>query len=236
MKIHGLNGLTLLDYPGRIACTLFTGHCNFRCPFCHNATLVFDPDTQPLISEEDFFSFLDKRKGQLEGVAITGGEPTLNADLADFCRKIREKGLLIKLDTNGTNPQLLRRLIDEKLVDCTAMDIKSAPSGYARAVGLPSLEMDKIFESTDMIMKAGEEGKIDYEFRTTVVGGIHTDNDFIQIGKWLRGAKAYYLQGFKNSGDLIAGEGLSTVKPDIMEHYRQLLLPSIPNTRLRGVT
>lgn len=236
MKIHGLNGLTLLDYPGRIACTVFTGHCNFRCPFCHNATLVFDPDAQPLITEESFYAFLDKRQGQLEGVAITGGEPTLNADLADFCRVIKGKGLLIKLDTNGTNPELVKKLIDEKLIDCIAMDIKASPSGYARSTGLTTFSMDKIFESTDLIMEAGSAGKIDYEFRTTVVGGIHTDKDFEQIGKWLKGAKAYFLQGFKNSGDLIAPEGLSTVKPDVMEHYREILLPNIPNTQLRGVS
>lgn len=235
MKIHGINGLTLLDYPGRMACTVFTGHCNFRCPFCHNATLVFNPDAQPLISEEAVFELLQKRGKTLEGVAITGGEPTLNPDLPDFCRKIRKLGYMIKLDSNGSNPKMLSALIDEKLVDCIAMDIKASPANYAHAVGLPSFSMDNIFESTDLIMDYGSKGIIDYEFRTTVVEGIHTENDFEKIGKWLKGAKAYYLQSYKNSGDIIAPDGLSTVKPDKMEHYRQLLLPNIPNTQLRGI-
>ena len=235
MKIHGINGLTLLDCPGKMACTIFTGHCNFRCPFCHNATLVLNPDSQPLIPEDSVFELLEKRAGRLEGVAITGGEPTLNKDLPEFCAKIKEKGLLIKLDTNGYNPGMVKELIDKKLVDCIAMDIKAAPENYAAATGLASFNMDPIFESTDLITDSGAKGLIDYEFRTTVVGGIHTENDFAKIGKWLKGAKAYFLQGYREGNDQIDAHGLSIVPVDTMEHYKEILLPFIPNTQLRGV-
>lgn len=235
MKIHGINGLTLLDFPGKMACTIFTGHCNFRCPFCHNATLVLNPDSQPLITEDSVFELLEKRAGRLEGVAITGGEPTLNKDLPEFCAMIKEKGLLIKLDTNGYNPGMVKELIDQKLVDCIAMDIKAAPENYAAATGLASFNMDPIFESTDLITDSGAKGLIDYEFRTTVVGGIHTENDFAKIGKWLKGAKAYFLQGYREGNDQIDAHGLSIVPVDTMEHYKEILLPFIPNTQLRGV-
>ena len=264
MKIHGINGLSLLDYPGKMACTIFTGHCNFRCPFCHNATLVLNPDSQPVKSEGEIFELLKSRQGRLEGIAITGGEPTLNKDLADFCRNIKHltftndqqdnaqagniptdnlqtdniqtvSRMSIKLDTNGSLPDVVKALVNERLVDYIAMDIKAAPDNYARAVGLDSFDMSAIFDSVDFIMESGANGLIDYEFRTTVVGGIHTENDFIKIGRWLKGAKAYFLQGYRTSGDQLAPEGLSTVPVETMEHYRELLLPYIPNTQLRGV-
>ena len=236
MKIHGINGLSLLDYPGRMACTIFTGHCNFRCPFCHNGTLVLNPDSQPLKPEEELFDLLKNREGRLEGIAITGGEPTLNKDLPEFCRKIKENfNLSIKLDTNGSLPEVVKALVIEKLVDYIAMDIKAAPANYAAAVGLPSFDMGVIFDSTDFIMESGSKGLIDYEFRTTVVGGIHTENDFIKIGKWLKGAKAYFLQGYRTSEDQLNPVGLSTVPVETMEHYKEILLPNIPNTQLRGV-
>lgn len=236
MKIHGINGLSLLDYPGRMACTIFTGHCNFRCPFCHNGTLVLNPDSQPLKPEEELFDLLKNREGRLEGIAITGGEPTLNKDLPEFCRKIKDNfNLSIKLDTNGSLPEVVKALVSEKLVDYIAMDIKAAPANYAAAVGLPSFDMGAIFDSTDFIMENGSKGLIDYEFRTTVVGGIHTENDFIKIGKWLKGAKAYFLQGYRTSEDQLNPVGLSTVPVETMEHYKEILLPNIPNTQLRGV-
>lgn len=236
MKIHGINGLSLLDYPGRMACTIFTGHCNFRCPFCHNGTLVLNPDSQPLKTEEELFELLKNRAGRLEGIAITGGEPTLNKDLPEFCRKIKNKfNLSIKLDTNGSLPDVVKALVSEKLIDYIAMDIKAAPDNYAAAVGLTSFDMGAIFDSTDFIMEAGAKKLIDYEFRTTVVGGIHTENDFVKIGKWLKGAKAYFLQGYRTSGDQLAPTGLYTVPVPDMEHYREILLPNIPNTGLRGV-
>ena len=235
MKIHGITGLTLLDYPGKMACTIFTGYCNFRCPFCHNATLVLNPASQPLIPEDALFHLLEKRKGRLEGVAITGGEPTLQPDLPDFCQKVKEKGLLIKLDTNGSSPETIRNLIDNSLVDYIAMDIKAAPENYAKATGLESFDISPIFESTDMIMSAGKNKQIDYEFRTTVVNGIHTEADFVKIGRWIKGAKAYFLQGYRDSQDQLMPKGLSTVPVNTMEHYRDILLECIPHTELRGV-
>ena len=235
MKIHGINGLSLLDFPGKMACTIFTGHCNFRCPFCHNGTLVLNPDSQPVKSEDEVFSLLKNRSGRLEGVAITGGEPTLSEDLPDFCKKIKAMGLLVKLDTNGSSPQMVQKLVEMRLVDFIAMDIKACPENYAAATGLSTINMDNIFESVDLIMQYGTEGIIDYEFRTTVVGGIHTEKDFLKIGKWLKGAKAYFLQGFRPGGDLLSPEGLSTVPVETMEAYRNLVIPFIPNTNLRGV-
>jgi pyruvate formate lyase activating enzyme len=235
MKIHGISGLSLLDYPGRMACTVFTGHCNFRCPFCHNAGLVLNPNSEPVIPDEQVFELLDKRKGRLEGVAITGGEPTLNADLEEFCSKVKERGLLVKLDTNGTNPSTVKRLVEAGLVDYIAMDIKAAPGNYAKAAGLASFDMEPIFSSVDIIMGYGAEKKTDYEFRTTVVGGIHDETDFEKIGKWIKGAKAYFLQGYRSSGEQIDADGLYTVPVETMEHYRDILLPNIPDTRLRGV-
>ncbi len=231
MKIHGFAKLTLLDYPGKIAATVFTGGCNFRCPFCHNGTLVLDPSSQPLISEETVLTELASRAAKLEGVCITGGEPTLNSDLPGFIEKIRAIGLLVKLDTNGTNPDMLKDMLDRKMVDHVAMDIKSSPSGYGKAAGLRDFSMDCIFRSVDLIMQHDTP----YEFRTTVVEGIHELRDFLQIGAWLKGASAYYLQQFKSSEDMINPEGLKAPSREAMESFRRAVLPSIPNTQLRGV-
>lgn len=232
MKIHGYSQLTLLDYPGHLACTIFCGHCNFRCPFCHNASLVLHADEQPVISEETILQHLKKRQGILEGIAITGGEPTLHRDLPDFIKRLRdETGLAVKLDTNGTNPEMLKKLIDEKLIDFVAMDIKSSPSRYALAAGLKTLDMDDIFNSVEILMKS----EIDYEFRTTVVDKIHRKDDFIEIGEWIAGAKAYFLQCYKDSGDLISPDGLRAPTIETLEHYRDILLPFVPNTGIRGI-
>ena len=235
MKIHGLAGLTLLDFPGKMACTVFTGYCNFRCPFCHNATLVLNPSSQPLISKEEIFSLLDKRKGKLNGVAITGGEPTLQPDLPEFCKAVKDKGFSVKLDTNGSSPDMVRQLINDRLVDYIAMDIKASPENYSAATGIRSFDMSPIFDCVDIILGEGENGCINYEFRTTVVGGIHTENDFIKISRWLKGAKAYFLQGYRSSEDQLNPEGLGTVPLAAMERYRDILLENIPNTQLRGV-
>ncbi|MBQ3913454.1 MAG: anaerobic ribonucleoside-triphosphate reductase activating protein [Lachnospiraceae bacterium] len=230
MQIHGFAKLTLLDYPGRIAATVFTGGCNFRCPFCHNAVLVLDPNAQPLIPEDEVLRELESRKNKLEGVCITGGEPTLNRDLPEFIEKVRALGLLVKLDSNGTAPDMIADLIDRGLIDYIAMDIKSSPEGYSKAVGLKDLSMDNIFRSVDLIMQSG----IDYEFRTTVVDGIHTADDFKKTGIWIKGAKAYYLQQYKDSGDLIAPRGLASPSKETLEKYREILLPYVPNTSIRG--
>ena len=230
MQIHGFAKLTLLDYPGRIAATVFTGGCNFRCPFCHNAVLVLDPNAQPLIPEDEVLRELESRKNKLEGICITGGEPTLNRDLPEFIEKVRALGLLVKLDSNGTAPDMIADLIGRELVDYIAMDIKSSPEGYSKAVGLKEMSMDDIFRSVDLIMQSG----IDYEFRTTVVDGIHTADDFKKTGIWIKGAKAYYLQQYKDSGDLIAPRGLASPSKETLEKYREILLPYVPNTSIRG--
>ena len=165
MVIHGLQKLTLLDYPGHTACTVFTAHCPWRCPFCHNASLVLDPESQPVISEEEFFSFLSHRKGLLDGVAVTGGEPTLQRDLPEFLRRVRTLGFAVKLDANGTNPAMLRAILEEKLADYVAMDIKAGRDNYSAVTGTLRPGMDAVQECARMLM----DGDTDFEFRTTVV-------------------------------------------------------------------
>ncbi len=231
MQIHGFAKLTLLDYPGKIAATVFTGGCNFRCPFCHNAILVLNPNAQPLIDENEVLKELESRKTKLEGVCITGGEPTLCRDLPEFIAKIRDLGLLVKLDSNGTNPDMLSDLLSRGLLDCIAMDIKSSPANYAKTAGLESISMDSIFRSVDLIMQSG----IDYEFRTTVVDGLHTADDFKKIGVWIKGAKVYYLQQYRAKGDLIAPDGLSAPSKETLKGYREILLPYVPDTHIRGI-
>jgi len=195
MQIHGFNKTTLLDYPEHIAATVFTGGCNFRCPFCHNGELVLDPGCQPLIPEEEVLSYLKKRQGILQGVYVTGGEPTLQKDLKDFLRKIKELGYPIKLDTNGYMPGVLWDLMQEHLIDYVAMDIKASRDNYARAAGLPHMDISRIEESIGILKSSG----IPYEFRTTVVRGIHTVVEFEKIGKWIAGCPAYYLQNYEEN-------------------------------------
>jgi len=193
MILGGYQKLTLIDYPGKIATTVFTVGCSFRCPFCHNPELV-DNRLFAVQSnlEKDFFDFLKKRKGKLEGVCITGGEPTIQKDLIDFIRKIKKLGFLVKLDTNGTRPDVLRKIIQEKLVDFIAMDIKNQPKNYDKTTGVKG-DIKRIKLSADLIMRS----KIPYEFRTTVVPGIHQEKDFAEIAKWIKGARAYYLQEYR---------------------------------------
>ena len=195
MQIHGFNKTTLLDYPEHIAATVFTGGCNFRCPFCHNGELVLDPGCQPLIPEEEVLSYLKKRQGILQGVCVTGGEPTLQKDLKDFLRKIKELGYPIKLDTNGYMPGVLWELLQEHLIDYVAMDIKASRDNYARAAGLPHMDISRIEESIGILKSSG----IPYEFRTTVVRVIHTVVEFEKIGKWIAGCPAYYLQNYEEN-------------------------------------
>lgn len=199
MQIHGLNKTTLLDYPEHVACTVFCGHCNFRCPFCQNADLVLNPASQPCIAEDEFRSFLNKRKGMLEGVCITGGEPTLHSDLIDFISQIKEMGLLVKLDTNGYRPEILRTLIDRKLIDYVAMDLKSSKEGYALSAGLPNFDIKAVETSVSLLL----QGNIPYEFRTTVVKELHGMDDFASIAEWINGCRAYYLQSYTESGSIL---------------------------------
>lgn len=230
MQICGLNKTTLLDYPGRVAATIFLGGCNFRCPFCHNASLVMEPDSQPQLSLEEVLSFLKKRAGLLDGVCVTGGEPTLAPDLPDFLRKVKELGLLVKLDTNGYRPDVTKALINEGLVNHIAMDIKSSLSGYSLATGRPDLPVEPIMESISLLMN----GTIEYEFRTTVVGGLHTEKDFREIGQLLKGCRAYFLQPFIDSGDILA-KGFTAPSRDMLDLCLRILRPTIPNAALRGM-
>lgn len=230
MHIHGLQKLTLLDYPGHTACTVFTGGCNYRCPFCHNATLVLRPAEQPLIPAEEVLAFLRKRQGLLDGVCITGGEPTLEKGLADFAARVKELGFALKLDSNGSRPEVLRSLVENGLVDYVAMDIKSCRENYGRLVGIPGYDSAPVEESAAFLM----EGRVDFEFRTTVVRELHSAGDFERIGRWLAGPQKYFLQAFKDSGDILGGSFHGYGKTE-MEAFRELLLPHIPDTRLRGV-
>lgn len=229
MLIKGLQKLTLLDYPGKMACTVFTAGCNFRCPFCHNASLVTDIDDER-ISEEEFFSFLSKRQGVIEGVAITGGEPTLQPDLKDFLKKIKDMGYSIKLDTNGYRPQVLKDVVNNGLVDYVAMDIKNSKEKYALTCGLDSMDMAKIEESIEFLMN----GKVDYEFRTTVVKELHNEDDIQDIVSWIKGAKRYYLQGFTDSGDLI-GTGYSGYDKNTLQKLLNIAKNHFETVELRGI-
>ena len=207
MKVTGIQKLTLLDYPGVVACTVFTAGCNFRCPFCHNAMLVLPEQIDDeCLTDDEVFGFLKKRRGVLDGVAVTGGEPLLHADMPEFLARVKELGYKIKLDTNGSNPELLSEIIKNKLVDRVAMDIKNAPEEYAQTIGLKSFDFAPVERSKEMLLS----GETDYEFRTTVVKGIHTKESLIGAAKWIEGAKEYYLQQFKDSGNLILPDGLAS--------------------------
>ena len=208
MILGGLQKLTLIDYPGYIAATVFTVGCNFRCPFCHNPELVIS-NQFPIsnVMERDFFDFLKQRKGKIEGVCITGGEPTIRPDIIEFIRKIKNLGFKVKLDTNGARPDVLRRLYKEKLLDFVAMDIKNSLEKYKETVKT-EVDLERIKLSVGLICHSG----IDYEFRTTVVPGLHQENDFEKIGKWLRGAKKYVLQTFEDKGKLLDPELKKRVK------------------------
>lgn len=198
MILGGFQKLTLLDYPGKIATTVFTLGCSFRCPFCHNPELVDLRLAHNEESEKEFFDFLEKRMGKLEGVCITGGEPTIQPDIIDFIKKIKKMGFLVKLDSNGTRPDVLKKVFDQKLVDFVAMDIKSNLDNYDKVTG-SKVDKDRIRMSVNLIMHS----KIPYEFRTTVVPGLHEEKDFLEIAKWISGAQAYYLQEYREEQKIL---------------------------------
>ena len=233
MLIKGLQKLTLLDFPERMACTVFTFGCNLRCPFCHNASLVLSERADDtLISEEEFFSFLQKRRGILEGVCVTGGEPTLQPDLPAFIRRIRDLGFAVKLDTNGARPATLKALLDEGILDYVAMDVKNSLSKYPETVGIPALDTTPFEESMDLLM----EGRIPFEFRTTLVKGLHTPESVAEMGARLAGDERFFLQTFEDSGDLIAGEegALAAFTPDETRELLGILRHYVPNAQIRG--
>ena len=232
MRISGLQKLTLLDYPGHVACTVFTGGCNFRCPFCHNAPLVLPERIQ---GDENgaatVLAFLKKRQGILDGVAVTGGEPLLHPDIFHFLREIKNLGYPVKLDTNGSFPDRLRKLVEEGLVDRVAVDIKNSPSLYGKTVGLESFDLRPVEQTVAYLLS----GPVEYEFRTTVVRGLHTRESLMEAARWIAGAKEYYLQQFKDSGDVIAIEGLSAFSGDEMHALADAVRPYVPSVAVRGV-
>lgn len=228
MRIGGLSKLTLLDYPGMVAATVFANGCNLRCPFCHNASLALSAARD--ISEAGVLAFLDKRRGVLDGICVTGGEPLLQPDLAEFLARVRAMGYRIKLDTNGCFPDRLRDVVRRGLVDSVAMDIKSAPEAYAEAVGMPNFDVSPVLESASFLL--GDN--VDHEFRTTVVRGLHTRETLVGAARMIRGAKRYYLQQFVDSGDLI-GSGFSAFSEAEMRSFLDAVSPYVREAALRGV-
>ena len=231
LLISGLQKLTLLDYPGTVACTVFTGGCNFRCPFCHNAALVRPEELNRENEEEQVLSFLKKRVGVLDGVAITGGEPLLHADMPAFLEKVRALGYKIKLDTNGSFPDRLIGLVRAGLVDRVAMDVKNAPELYAKTAGVRDLDLRPIERSKDFLLSGG----VDYEFRTTVVRGLHTAESLLGAARWIEGAKEYYLQQYKDSGHVLTPDGLGSFSAPEMHALADAVRPIVPTVQVRGV-
>lgn len=230
MLILGLQKTTLLDYPGKVASTIFTGGCNFRCPYCHNRDLVMPPADVLAYSLDEIFEHLKNKKKVLDGVCITGGEPTLHKDLPEFIKQIKDMGLLVKLDSNGTNPDMLSILIGNGLIDYVAMDIKHSKEKYNSIASMSHFDIKPIEDSVALL----KEGAIDYEFRTTIMKECHEASDMQSIGQWLAGAKAYYLQSYKESEQVI-NPIFSPHSLETLESFVEILKPYIPNTNLRGI-
>jgi len=229
MIIQGLEKMSLVDYDGFVSATVFTGGCNFRCPFCHNSSLVLDSANLPVLSVEEVLSYLKKRKGLLDGVCVSGGEPTLNKDLPDFIRNLKDIGYSVKLDTNGTNPDMIKLLFEQNLIDYVAMDIKNSQSDYAEIIGFSNYNLQNVIKSVDFLMNSG----INYEFRTTLIKEFHSKQNIIDISKWIKGANKYFLQKFKDTGSCIKGN-LSPIDKDTAVDFQNVLTKTIPNTFLRG--
>lgn len=234
MKIKAMQKLTLLDFPQHTAVTIFTEGCNLRCPFCHNSSLVVDED-DTYVSAEEVYDLLEKRRGLLDGVAITGGEPLMQADIADFIREVKRRGFAVKLDTNGTFPDKLKALLDEGIVDYVAMDVKSSKERYFAATGIPGLNIKPFEKSVEILKNSG----IDFEFRTTIVKGIHEKEDIEAICRWIGPDAKYYLQMFVDSGDVLANRTEeSPLTAFSNEEARELLAAAReikPNTEIRGL-
>ena len=229
MDIYGFQKLTLLDYPGELACTIFTGGCNFRCPYCHNASLVLHYSQMPAKKESEIFSILNKRKHILKGLCISGGEPTLQPGLQGFIQKVKELGYLVKLDTNGSNPDLLLLLIREKLIDYVAMDIKNSLPSYPPTIGLNTFDPAAITKSTEILL----EKQIPYEFRTTLSAELHTKKDMESIATWLKDADCYYLQPYQDTEDTICSHFHAPEKNTLLE-YQAILQSTIKHVFIRA--
>ena len=229
MKIHGLQKMTLLDFPGHVAATVFLGSCDWRCPFCHNFELATG-EAEAVMTDEELYAFLEKRKGILDGVAITGGEPTLHKDLPKLLETIRQMGFAVKLDTNGMHPDMLETLLEKQLVDYAAMDIKNSPAKYAVTCGVDSLDLAPVRRSVSMLMGSG----IGYEFRTTVVRELHEEEDFHEIGRWTAGAENYFLQCFTDR-DTVPFGNLTAPSREQLESFRHILEGYVKSVQIRGV-
>ena len=229
MYLCGLQKLSMVDYPGKLAATVFTGGCNLRCPFCHNALLVTRLAETPVLPEEDVLSFLQRRRGLLDGVVLSGGEPLLQPDAADFLRKVRGMGFAVKLDTNGCFPERLAAILEAGLVDYAAMDIKNCREKYPQTVGVPGFDTAAVEESVRLLARSG----VDHEFRTTFVRELHTAADVEAMGRWLQGAPRYYLQNFADSGNLIQ-EGWHGFTALELQGFADIARPFFKQVELRG--
>ncbi len=229
MKIHGLQKMTLLDFPGHVACTVFIGGCDLRCPFCHNFELA-DGSAKPVMDDKELLHFLSGRRGLLDGVAFTGGEPLINPGTPELIKKIRELGFAIKLDTNGCHPDALKKLMDEGLVDYVAMDVKNSPAKYAVTSGIYEMDLKPVLESISLLLNSDT----DYEFRTTVIKEFHEESDFIEIGKMISGARRYFLQVFTDRDSVPFGN-LHAPTKDEMLRFQEVSRGLVPETELRGI-
>ena len=230
MRLGGIQKLTLLDFPGVVACTVFTLGCNMRCPFCHNSLLVTKTDEAEEYPVEDFFAFLEKRRGILDGVCVTGGEPLIHSDAGEFIAKIKALGYKVKLDTNGSFPEKLEEILKSGNVDYVAMDIKNSPEKYAETVGIPGFDVSKIQRSIEIIRSSG----VEYEFRTTVVSPLHNAESIAGAAQMVKGSPKYFLQNFVDSGNLINGEGMSALPEEELERALTKAKDFIPGSQIRG--
>ena len=230
IKIYGLQKLSLLDYPGKMACTVFTGGCNFRCPFCHNKSLVFLNPNETEISSEEVLNYLEERKNVLDGICITGGEPLLHEGIKNFLREVRKTNLSIKLDTNGSNLEKLKELVDEGLIDYVAMDIKNSKDLYSQTVGIPDFKFSEVEKTIKYLL----ENHIDYEFRTTLVKEFHEQTNFDELGKMIKGCKNYYLQQFEDHGTCIE-QGLSPLPKEKVLKIKETMMKYCGNVQIRGI-
>ena len=230
VRFYGLQKLTLLDYPGNMACTVFTGGCNYRCPFCHNRSLVFLNENDSEILVDDIMDYVRNRRKVLDGVCITGGEPTLHKGLKNFIKGIKELGLKVKLDTNGSNFSVVKDLVEQGLVDYIAMDIKNCPEKYPETIGLTAYDLSEVIKTKNYLL----ENHVEYEFRTTVVKQFHEVADIEKIGEWIKGARHYYLQNFEDHGSCIQ-EGLSEVDLETLELMKKTAEKYVEDVELRGI-
>ena len=230
MRICGLQKLTLLDFPGKVAATVFTGGCELRCPFCHNAPLVLGGRGAETLDKGEVLAFLASRRGLLDGVVLSGGEPLLQPDAPDFLAEVKAMGFAVKLDTNGCHPDVLEDVLDRRLADYVAMDVKNSLEKYPQTVGVPGFDTAPVERSARLLL----EGGTDYEFRTTLVRPFHELSDMADIGAWLRGARRYFLQAFVDSGDLVGG-GCSAFTAEEMEAFARAARPWAQTVGLRGV-